>query len=119
MITILYNSKIIFKWIHRTLNEAQSCDQAGVRLKLSFEDRVFIVAVLVEKSNEFGRPRWMATLDFNKAFDTMKHDSIWVALRDQGVARTYILLLQRLYEGQRAVAETHTHERSKALGIFE
>jgi hypothetical protein len=72
--------------------------------------------MLVEKSNEFGRPCWIATLDFKKAFDSITHESIWRALDDQGVHHAYISMLQKLYEGQRA--RVKSYQLSREFGIF-
>ena len=118
IIPIFYKlfSKIIFKRMHGALDDAQSRDQAGFRPGFSCEDHSFTVAMLVEKSNEFGRPCWIATLDFKKAFDTITQESIWEALSEQGVAHAYILVLRRLYNGQQAAVKTD--EMSRTFRIF-
>ena len=54
---------------------------------------------------------WVAALDFKKAFDTVEHESIWAALKAQGVQRGYISLLQQLYEGQEATVKTDVTSR--------
>ena len=65
----------------------------------------------MEKVNEFGKPLWIATLDFQKAFDSVSHAAIWEALAKQGVHTTYIDLLQRLYDGQLAYVQTDQPSR--------
>lgn len=67
---------MIFKRIHGTLDDAQCHDLAGFQPGFSCEDHLFTVAMLVERSNEFGRPCWIATLDFKKAFDSITQESI-------------------------------------------
>ena len=42
----------------------------------------------------------MGFVDFEKAFDTVEHNSLWEVLRAQGVGRGYIELLQTLYANQ-------------------
>jgi hypothetical protein len=72
--------------------------------------------MVVEKSNEYGRPCWIAALDLKKAFDSISQRSIWNALEQQGVSHTYVTILQKLYEGQRATVQTDV--KSRMFGIF-
>jgi len=102
--------------IHQTLIAAQSCDQAGFGPTFSCDDHLFTVMMLVEKSNELGKPCWVATLDFKKAFDTITNESIWRALDGQGVRRAYILVLRKFYADQRAAVQTNS--LSRTVGIF-
>lgn len=39
---------------------------------------------------------------FRKAFDSVSHDALWQALREQGVSEPYVALLRRLYSQQTA-----------------
>eukprot|EP00973_Karenia_brevis_P013113 1778793-Karenia_brevis.AAC.1 len=41
--------------------------------------------MLSEKTNEFQMNLWVATLDYRKVFDSIWHDILWEALREQGV----------------------------------
>jgi hypothetical protein len=59
--------------------------------------------VLLEKMAEYGLPFWVAAIDFEKAFDTVGHDSLWHALTDTGVPVAYVRTLALLYSGQRGV----------------
>ena len=43
---------------------------------------------------------YISTIDFTKAFDTIKHSAIWKSLRYYGVKPAYVRLLQRLYSQQ-------------------
>ena len=47
-----------------------------------------------------GVPLYISTIDFTKAFDSIKHSSIWKSLRHYGVKPAYVRLLQRLYSQQ-------------------
>ena len=62
--------------------------------------------MITEKANESGMPLWIATIDFQKAFDSVSHSAIWEALAEQGVDLAYIDMLQRLYVGQEARVQT-------------
>ena len=81
-------------------------DQAGFRPGFSTTDHLFALTILSEKANEHKLPLWIATLDFQKAFDSVSHEAIWKALKEQGIELVYIEMLQRLYEGQEAKVKT-------------
>ena len=55
---------------------------------------------------EYQLPLWVAAVDFQKAFDTVEHTSIWEALRSMGVPAAYIRVLASLYKGQRGTVVT-------------
>lgn len=40
---------------------------------------------------------YIGFVDFNKAFDSLDHDSIWKALESQGVEAKYIRLIRNIY----------------------
>ena len=54
---------------------------------------------------------WIATVDFAKAFDTIKHKALWTALAHFGIESHYICLLKRLYADQKATVLTDKRER--------
>ena len=108
-------SRILLRRIHTKLDAAQSKDQAGFRPEYGCIDHLFTVAAIAERAMEFGKPLWIATVDFQKAFDSVEHSAIWAALRAQGVERAYVTLLQKLYEGQ--TAEVQTDVRSDPFRV--
>ena len=69
-------------------------------------EHIFGLSALVEKSNEHRKPLWVATIDFQKAFDSVSHGAIWEALVEQRVEPIYVQMLQRLYDGQEAAVKT-------------
>ena len=107
IIPILYKvfSRVLCERIKARLVSEQSQDQAGVWPGSSCDDHLFSISLVVEKSNEFSVPLWVATLDFKKAFDTISHKSIWESLAAHGVPSVYISMLARLYKGQRATVQ--------------
>ena len=43
------------------------------------------ITMIHEKSKEWNVPVWFAAVDFKKAFDTVNHKYLWLALADAGV----------------------------------
>eukprot|EP00973_Karenia_brevis_P070325 9775396-Karenia_brevis.AAC.1 len=58
------------------------------------------MVALIENCDEFNLPLWTCALDYQKAFDSVSHSSLWRALRNQGVPICYVSVLARLYKNQ-------------------
>ena len=84
IIPIMYKlfSRILTGRIKKQIYKEQSADQAGFRPGFSCDDHLFTLSILTEKYNEFNIPLWVTTLDFKKAFDSVKHNRTWEALRE-------------------------------------
>ena len=48
---------------------------------------------------------WICAVDFQKAFDSVKFEAIWEALKECVVNEGYIELLSRLYSEQKGVVK--------------
>lgn len=87
------------------LDQHQTCDQADFRAGFSCEDQVLVMAQLIEKQNEFQKELWAAAIDYDKALDTIEHDSVWSALEHTKLPTLYIRTLANLYEGQSGIVQ--------------
>ena len=72
-------------------------------------------ASLRKKNSEFNQELWLGLVDFEKAFDTVEHDTLWAALLEQGVPLAYVNLLQTLYKRQTATIMAGEESRSFAI----
>ena len=54
------------------------------------------IVQLAEKCKEFQVPLWICAIDFQKAFDTVEHDSLWRVLVDFGIDHSYVNILKTL-----------------------
>lgn len=93
-------ANVLYTRIRTTLDDAQCVDQAGFRSGFSCDDHLQAVVLLVEACSEFNLPLWICSIDFKKAFDSAEHESIWMALRNQGLDTQYIKILEQLYSKQ-------------------
>ena len=89
-------------------------DQGGFRHSLQPLDHLATYRLLERKCREWGAKMWIATVDFAKAFDTIRHDALWKALARFGIDTPYISLLKKLYAEQQATVLT-----DKESGVFE
>ena len=117
LLSILYKlfAKLVDKRIGPILDAAQSVDQAGFRSGFGCEDHLFTITHLVQTANEYQLPLWVAAVDFQKAFDSVEHASLWTNLRDMGVPAAYIRVLASLYILQSG--EIITDKTSKKFAI--
>lgn len=58
-------------------------------------------------------PLYLAFIDFSKAFDSLSQCSIFQALHNQVVHKTYISLLQHIYHNSTAAVKLHTTRPSR------
>ena len=57
---------------------------------------------IIEKSIEFNNPVFIAFIDFTKAFDSIKLDSLWNLLAKTSINKRYIRLLKETYDNSTA-----------------
>ena len=99
LISNLYKvfSKIITRRITKTLDQNQPNEQAGFRTGFSTIDHLQAVKQIIEKSEEYNLPLYLAFVDYKKAFDTVEHSRVIQALTKQGVEPKYSRILRKLY----------------------
>ena len=117
IIPLLYKvfARLLYQRLSAFLLPAQPPAQAGFRPNYSTDDHLFTFAQIFEKSNEWKVPVWIATIDFQKAFDTVEHQSLWNALHKQKVPDAYVRILAKLYTGQEAQVRTDKTSRIFSL----
>lgn len=95
-------SKLILGRINKTLEENQPPEQAGFRKNFSTIDHILVIKQITEKYNEYGKKYYIAFVDYNKAFDSIKHEVIWNSLWQQGVSAKYIRIIRNIYSNSYA-----------------
>ncbi|CAF1667422.1 unnamed protein product, partial [Adineta ricciae] len=73
-------------------------EQAGFRRDRSTIHQILMLRLLAEKAKRQGKKIYNCFIDFQKAFDTIKHKIIWATLKSYGVDTKIITLLQNIYE---------------------
>jgi len=79
------------------LEHEQPADQLGFRRGLGIDDAMVVLENVCGKCLAWESDIWFASLDLQKAFDRIEHDSLFQALQAQGVPDTYLQVLRRLY----------------------
>lgn len=91
-------AKVILNRISLVLDENQPREQAGFRSNFSTVDHIHVVKQLLEKCKEYNKSYYISFVDYNKAFDSLKHKAIWETLKSQGVHCKYINLIKNIYK---------------------
>ena len=65
-----------------------------------------VYRVLEQRCREWGVPLYISTIDFTKAFESIKHSALWKSLSFYCVKPSYVRLLQRLYSQQEGTVLT-------------
>ncbi|CAG9137025.1 unnamed protein product [Plutella xylostella] len=74
-------------------------EQAGFRPGRSCTDHTNTLRVLIEQCVEWQSELFLAFVDFEKAFDTVKWTALWSSLQRRGIPACIIQVIRSLYEG--------------------
>ena len=88
--------------MEKVLDENQPREQAGFRKKYSTVDHLQALNQVIEKSEEYQVPLVIGFIDYEKAFDSIEHFSIFEVLRKINVNETYVKILENIYKGATA-----------------
>jgi hypothetical protein len=92
-------STVLYNRIAVDIDANLSPEQFGFRPNRGCADAVHVVRMVGEKSLEWGEDLWVATLDVEKAFDTVHHSSVFEGLITSGIPMSMVAVLRRLYYG--------------------
>ena len=67
------------------------------------EEHVVTTNLILDRNRGTGLPLWIISLDLSNAFDTVKWDTLWDALRRQNISHQLIWILQCFYHDQTSV----------------
>ncbi|GBP01096.1 LINE-1 retrotransposable element ORF2 protein [Eumeta japonica] len=90
-------SAIINSRISPVIEARQPVEQAGFRKGFSTIDHIHTLELIIEKYRERQRPLYLGFIDYQKAFDSVTHDSIWQSLKELEVDEVYIKVIRNIY----------------------
>ena len=76
--------KFIKSRIYNQLDENQGIEQAGFRKNQSTIDHLQAINQVIEKVLEYNLEIHMLFIDYQKAFDSIDHNYLWVCLKKTG-----------------------------------
>ena len=110
LLPVLYKvfTRCVLARIRRTLEEAQPVEQAGFRRGFSTMDHISTLVRVMEAFREHHLPLVLTFIDYQKAFDSVEADSVWMSLEEQGVEIDYIAVLRACYDGCKTTLQPFT-----------
>ena len=92
-------------------------EQFGFRRGRGCTDAVHILRMVVEKSEEWGEPLFLAALDVEKAFDRVHHADLFEALLRCGASISIVMTLRVFYADLRAKAHLWEGTESRHFAV--
>jgi len=74
-------------------------EQARFRKHRSCIDLVKTLRIILEQSVEWQAILYVTFIDFEKAFDSVKTEIMWLTLQEYGIPRKIIQIIKILYDG--------------------
>ncbi|CAE8585202.1 unnamed protein product [Polarella glacialis] len=99
-ITYKLFSRLLYQRLRDRLETHQTYDQVGFRPDCSVDDAFIVFDAVCGRALEWNLDLWFASLDLRKAFDRIRYDALFDALRGQGVDDHHLALVAALYSHQ-------------------
>ena len=105
---VLYKlfATVLYARLAPGLHRIQPPDQAGFRPNHRCEDHLMVYRIQDQRCREWSVPLYISTIDFTKAFDSIKHSARWKSVRFYSTKPAYVRILQRLYSHQEGTVLT-------------
>ena len=94
---------ILLKRLSAKIEEEVSKTQAGYMKNRGTRDHLVNLITLIQKHNDHNIDLRICFIDYSKAFDCVSHKKMWKTLKDMNFDSKLILLLESLYNEQKAV----------------
>ena len=94
--------KIILNRIQAKTEQEIAPEQAGFRPGRGTREQITNLRIIMAKLKEHNQPLYMCFIDFQKAFDSVRHEQLWWTMLDMGYPPHLVSLLSKLYKGQKA-----------------
>ena len=89
---------VLLNRLKQQLEPHLSEEQARFRKDRSTIHQILALRLIAEKAKRQGKKIYNCFIDFQKAFDTVKHKVMWTVLRSYGIEEKMVTLLGKIYE---------------------
>ena len=101
---------VLLNRLKQQLEPHLSEEQAGFRKDRSTVHQIQTLRLIAEKAKRHGKKIYNCFIDFQKAFDTIKHKVIWAVLRSYSIEEKMVTLLQKMYEKAQSAVRIGRHQ---------
>ncbi|KAI4901974.1 hypothetical protein NFI96_006075 [Prochilodus magdalenae] len=91
-------SKMTINRIQTGVDSSLRKAQAGFRAGRGTVGQIFILRNILEQVSEWNATLYVHFVDFEKAFDSIHRDSLWIIMRHYGIPQKLIQMVKTLYE---------------------
>jgi hypothetical protein len=92
-------TRVILNRIQNIVEQQLQKEQAGFHKHRSCIDLINTLRIILEQSAEWQAIRYVTFIDFEKAFDSIKREIMWLTLQEYGIPRKIIQIIKILYDG--------------------
>ena len=89
--------KVILNRIRQKVNEEIDREQCGFRKGKGTVNAIYMLRMVIERSIEMQKDLYLAFIDFEKAFDTVRHEEMIKMLEDIGIDKKDIRIITNIY----------------------
>ena len=98
--TNILNNRL-YSWLEK--NNLMHEEQAGFRKNYSTIDHVFTLHAIIQKSlSKPGHKLYVAFVDMRKAFDSVRHDLLFMKMNELGIDGRFLLAIMNMYNSLKA-----------------
>ena len=108
-------TRILLARVEKQLDENQPQEQAGFRAGYRTSDHLHTLSQIIEKAKEYRFDICLGFVDYEKAFDSLDHQSLFNALEKQVTDGKYIRLIKNIYKDSSA----RVHLESTTTNAFK
>ena len=98
-------SKVLSRVLLERMKDEVDCklreEQAGFRKGRSCADQVAVLRIIIQQSLEWNAPLYLNFVDFEKAFDSVDHATLWKLLEHYGIPQKLVNIIRESYDGFR------------------
>ncbi len=91
--------RVLITRIAEGIDKKLRCEQAGFRRGRSTTQQIFVLRNIVEQAVEWNANIYTCFVDFEKAFDSVRRETLWEIMRHYGIPPKLITVVKTMYEG--------------------
>ena len=91
--------RMIIDQIKKGVDRKLRKEYAGFRPGRGTTEQIFALRNILEQANEWRAPIYTHFVDFEKAFDSVHRESLWITMKSYGIAVKIIEAIRGIYQG--------------------